>query len=429
MINIRSNIKIFEKDEMCEKWRILMRLLYSEIKKAMCKRSTYFYTMIAMTISVFMTWYCISSAGTDLLNSDGTVTILKGHKAIPIQKQAESVLSGQVTEDKLEEVLKIYQRQYDKTSNTLVYDKDVINSQKLFGLFSEINNKYMKFNEKTYASPDEMPDKLAFDYYKIRSEKIGKMIDASYSDKGRNQKAKKMNASVEIPFSYYEGYSFWGKAFEHYCVLQIIILVIAAFFAAPIFSEQYHNGGDIIFRTTMYGRKSLAICRIAAAELYGILLFVFSTVLFFGICGYYFGIKGLQSSIQMMTVYAISNITFGQALVFVIAGGMVSMVSTISAIIFISVKMKEPVGAEIVSIVFIVGWKAASLFFGSAATEIVFSSFPMSGTEIIYYLTSLNIYRLFKINIWEPYWTIWIGILMSMILFFFSIRVYIRKKY
>ena len=406
-----------------------MRLLYSEIKKAMCKRSTYFYTMIAMTISVFMTWYCISSAGTDLLNSDGTVTILKGHKAIPIQKQAESVLSGQVTEDKLEEVLKIYQRQYDKTSNTLVYDKDVINSQKLFGLFSEINNKYMKFNEKTYASPDEMPDKLAFDYYKIRSEKIGKMKDASYSDKGRNQKAKKMNASVEIPFSYYEGYSFWGKAFEHYCVLQIIILVIAAFFAAPIFSEHYHNGGDIIFRTTMYGRKSLAICRIAAAELYGILLFVFSTVLFFGICGYYFGIKGLQSSIQMMTVYAISNITFGQALVFVIAGGMVSMVSTISAIIFISVKMKEPVGAEIVSIVFIVGWKAASLFFGSEATEIVFSSFPMSGTEIIYYLTSLNIYRLFKINIWEPYWTIWIGILMSMILFFFSIRVYIRKKY
>ncbi len=168
-----------------------MRLLYSEIKKAMCKRSTYFYTMIAMTISVFMTWYCISSAGTDLLNSDGTVTILKGHKAIPIQKQAESVLSGQVTEDKLEEVLKIYQRQYDKTSNTLVYDKDVINSQKLFGLFSEINNKYMKFNEKTYASPDEMPDKLAFDYYKIRSEKIGKMIDASYSIRDEIRKQKK----------------------------------------------------------------------------------------------------------------------------------------------------------------------------------------------------------------------------------------------
>lgn len=342
------------------------------------------------------------------------------------------MLSGQVTEDKLEGVLQVHKSHYDPISDTFRYDQDFLNSQKLFGLIGELESKYRKFNEKTYASPNQMPESLATDYYKIRAEKINKMIDAFYpgeAHNAQNQKAKKMNASVKLPFSCYEGYSFWGKAFEYYCILQMAVLVIAAFFAAPMFSGSCHDGGDLIFRTAMHGRKGLAICRIAVAEFYGIFLFLASTGLFFGACAACFGLEGMRSSMQMMTIYAISNLTYGQALGYAVAGGIVSMVSTISVVAFFSAKTKDPAGTEVMGTVFIVGWKAASVFFGNAAAEFIFSSFPMGGTEMIYYLTSMSIYRIFNQCVWEPCWTVFMGISISVVFFSLSVGAYVRKKY
>lgn len=246
----------------------------------------------------------------------------------------------------------------------------------------------------------------------------------------QQQKAEKMNSKVKTPFSYYEGFGFWNTVFEYYSILLMIVLIMASLYTAPIFSESYSSGADAIFRTTKFGRKRLGFCRVVVAEIYGIILFVIASVLFLGISAFYFGTEGLKSSIQMMTIYSIADMTYAQALLCVIISGAISVLGTVSIVAFFSSKMKNPVTATILSILLIVGCKAVSMLFNtSSIVDFILTSLPMSGTDMIYQLHSLKFFSILGMGIWEPYWSIISGIVISVLFFFVAVKVYSEKKY
>ena len=409
-----------------------MRVLWNEIRKSMQMKNTYIYAAVTLAITIFFAGYCVFVSRAEDVNADGSLTIVNGSAAIPVQKNTDRSLSGQVTEEKLKNALQTVQEHYDKTKDEFVYDKEFLNCQRLFGIMNEVNYVYPEFNEETYDSIDQMSQNMADSYYTVRAEKIDKMIDAFYTSEGQKQKAKKMNEKVKVPFSYYEGYGFWNAALEYYTILLVVILIAAALFAAPIFAQDYHSGADLVFRTTKYGRKTLGVCRFIVAQLYGIILFILASLLFLGICTFFFGSEGLQTSIQMMTIYALADMTYGQALGYVIVGGLISVIGTISMIAFFSAKIKSPIVSVIISIAFILVWKIAAMLFSSSAgsvSRLFFMTFPMSGTEMIHSLTAISIFKLFHWYIWEPYWPILTGMFISMVFFFITVYEKKKKKY
>jgi len=410
----------------------MKKLLVNEIRKTLQIRSTYIYAIVTLVISLFLAWFCVSLTGADLVGDDGSIIILKGSSAIPVQKQCDSALQGEITEEKIADALRIVKNSYDEKTDDFTYSEEVINNYKIWNMISNLLYVYPQFNNNELGNGliSEIPTEIADNYYGMRAEKISRMINNLYSDSIQLQKAEKLSADVDVPFSYYAGFSSWETVFEYYSLLLIVVLIVAALFAAPVFAEGYSNGADAIFRTTKYGRKSLGVVRVIVSLLYGLVLLLISSLSFLGISIYYFGTEGLKSSIQMMNIYSIANLTFGQVLIYMVLGGIISIMGTVSLVTFFSAKIKKPVSATIISIVLIIGYKAVSVFFPtSSSVDFILTTLPMSGTAMPELLLSLNIFNILNVAVWEPYWSIISGIFVFIVFFFAAVNGYARKKY
>lgn len=417
---------------------MICKLLVNEMRKTLQMKRIYIYTSMAIAISIFSAWYCISTSETYIVEHDGTRTAISGMSAIAYQTQIESGVKREITPESLVQTLHIMQDAYDVTQDNYKIYSEAFFSHRvhksaitgLIGVYPEYTNDTIGIASTTTL--DKIPDDVIYNFYKLRNKKIEQiLVDRYGTDTIQLQKALEMNRAVSEPFSFNPGSYYWDTVLEYYSILLTVVLIIVALFTAPIFAECYSNGSDIIFRTTKYGLKYLGIVRVLLSVLYGLFLLSVTSIIFLGISIWAFGNEGLRSSIQLIDIYAIANLTYGELLIYMIVGGAISIIGTVGLTTLLSVKKKNSVNAVVISIIFIIGYQLISLFFDNVPSwvSILISSLPPSGTDMFYMVRGYEVYNFFNVAVWKPYWSVIVGLLLGGMFFVWTISSYRKWKY
>lgn len=413
----------------------MYRLLVNEIRRLLQMKRIYIYTAGAITISALFIGYSISTSGTDIVNNDGTVTIIQGVAAISHQKQVESVLQGEIRAEDFAESLHVIQEAYDAASNHFIYDESFFFHLPCYSTLYQLFWLYPQYTKDAIgiasnATPDQIPERVAYNFYALRTKKIEQILTSRYGgDEAKLARALEMNKEVSEPFSFYPGYLHWINVLGRYELLLTIIVGIATLFAAQIFIECYHNGSDPVFRTTKYGRTHLGVVRLIVVLLYGIFLVLLTSAVYLGAAVFTIGSEGLRSAIQMGNIYSIANFTYGQIIIYMIVCGLVSIMGMVSLASLFSAISKKPVNAVIASIVLILSYKGISLFRLPSWMNILMSTFPLSGTDSFNMIEGHQMYQIFNVAIWEPYWSIGTGILLGVVFCICAVCVYKKGRY
>lgn len=309
----------------------------------------------------------------------------------------ETVLSPQYIANVFEKQKEIYKKYGENTPNE-VFIKDKFPYDDVNRLIGYVYGSKSHHNESQIYNKLSKNDMLKFyDELKASRNEMLKM------QLGENTKAyeleQKRAEKIKTPFYYYPAVG-WDSACDKLGLGIIVTAFLSCTLAVQLFSGNYQNGADIVFRTTKYGRKQLALARNIAMAMVGVLLYASYIIVFILVCIMLIGVKGLNDPIQIISVFSCSPYTIGQVLVTSIIIGIITVISVISIILCISAKVKSPIYA-LACAVFILIVPTIIQSISSAPNWIYFIGdiFPSSGARIYGELVRSNYYS----SIRSPY--------------------------
>lgn len=125
-------------------------------------------------------------------------------------------------------------------------------------------------------------------------------------------------------------------AFDYTTLYILVLSILCAAVAVPIFANEYQTGSDSILRCTKYGRMKLAVTRILAACCIFIIIFILGMSIHLLILNLAFGTDCLKTSFQMLfSIINLPNINLGQLQIILVFAGLLSLLATISCTLFL----------------------------------------------------------------------------------------------
>jgi ABC-type transport system involved in multi-copper enzyme maturation permease subunit len=370
----------------------MFKITKLELKHILKMRSTkiIFFILIVLAIAIAF----ISTYAENGYNSEGQM--LSGIEAVHNIQQvgSEKVLSEKYLADIFEKQKVIYKKYGDNIPNN-IFEKDKYPYNNIIRLIEYVYGQKWNYDESAIYEKLSQNDILKF-YDKLKSarneylkEQLGENTRAYKIEQERSEK-------IKIPFYYYP-YVGWDAAIQNLGLGIAIIAFLCCTLAVQLFSGNYQNGADIIFRTTKNGRKKLPLARTIAMAIVGVVLYAIYTGVYMIICIILFGKKGLKDPVQLLSIFSCSPYTIGQVLLRVIIVGAITVISVIMITLGISAKVKSSIYALVFAIVILMLPTIISSI-PSAPNFIYFIGdiFPSSGIGIYGELIRSNYYSVFR---------------------------------
>lgn len=374
----------------------MLRLIKLELKHILKSRNTViiFFVLIALAFGISI----LSMYGENgyVLTNNNESKILSGPDAVHNiqQVEKETELSEKHLADVFEKQKEIYKK-YGESTPDEVFVKDVYPYsgeknliQWVYGI--DVNYNYSKIYDKLSGN-----DILKF-YDKLknsRNEYLGQQLKGNTKAYELEQKRAE---KIDMPFYYYPKVG-WDSALDKLGASMRVIAFLCCTLAVQLFSGNYQNGADVVFRTTKYGRKALALSRTIAMSIVGILLYIVYMGVYTLSCTMLFGVKGLKDPIQLISIFSCSPYTIGQVFMQTILLGMISVISVIIITLCVSAKIKSPIYALAFSVAILI----APIIIQSmpSAPNLVYfigDIFPSSGMDIYGELVRSNYYSVIR---------------------------------
>lgn len=412
-----------------------MRIYRLELKRVLKSRRSIILLLIALFMSAVMAWLPVTFEDINQYGENGNkVAELNGLEAITYKKSLRSVNNGEVTPEKLKEALNIYQSAVSKYGEDSIYKGDFpadLYMKKVFPVESLLGRLPEAFSDSKTGQAtsliDISPDKLDSFYEQTvhHLKDIMKMEQKKYPT--TQEQALQKYTEVKTPFQLYAGYS--RDAFD-YIVLFIFLLVILCTAATtPTFSNEYQTGSDSILRCTKHGRSRLAMVKIFAALTVFSIAFVICISLHLLISNLAFGPECMKTSMQMLfSVISLPAINLGQLQIVLAAGGLISLLATISFTLFLSAKCKDSISVILTAIVMCL----LPIFTYSAGANCLTFILPSGGigmqNSLLYQLTGFNFLHIGSISVWSPYVTMVAAVIEIPVFLFLAIRTYCKHQ-
>lgn len=394
-----------------------MRLLGLEIKRVLKTKMT----IIALSLAILFS-FVLAYIPTTFVYSiegfhDGEPEYVTGVDAIKLNQQMEKKIEGEVTQEKIENVVATYQRVLRENQAEETYDLPIEVYHEYFDpmypLFAPICNAYS--NKKT-AEPAEIKllnaEKLE-DFYEAGDDYFNAMLlrkQGKYPD--AVAKAQKIRSKVSRPYVYYSGIT--SDAMEYEVLTLFLILLCCTIACAPVFSADYQTEADSILRCTKKGRTTLAVTKILSALIISgmctvlcMLIWCISTTLFFGT-------KGMQTSVQMIaSVACMLNMNMGQ-LIWLHAGlGLLMVFSSICFTLYLSSKSKTNVQVMALSMMACLLPLISYWVLPERYANVIKCFFPSGGigfnNSILYDMIDLRFIHIGSLSVWTPYFMVFVA--------------------
>lgn len=246
-----------------------------------------------------------------------------------------------MTEDKIAAALAQFQEGRAKYGNDgMFFDMPASEYCEKIAPISSLVYRLREVNadSKTGMAPDyqELTEEDALSFYRQcyqRQDDVLRMEQSKHPAAIRQAKA--LYSAVEMPFSYYPGFN--ADAVDNFVLLILVLTIVAALIAAPVFSGEYQTGSDNILRCTKHGGTPLAAAKIQVTLTITSALYLFCVGLYLLMEGAAFGWDTLKTSIQVIySATSFPALNIGQLMLLSAGAGLLAYLATILCALFLS---------------------------------------------------------------------------------------------
>ena len=375
-----------------------------------------------------------SFEGINRPNEDGTVTELDGLAAIKYKQDLYKTSAGEVTPDRIKSALETYQscvREYGPVEEEGL--PLAVNIEKIVPI-----RPLLKGLSEAFADPltgigadlmDIDPNDIDGAYYEKCAEHLQDVMrNEQRENETAQQKALEKYSELDTPFYLHSGIS--KDAFDYIEFYILFLAILCVTIAAPTFAGEYQTGGDSILRTTKYGRNQLAITKILAAFTLFVVTFLVGITVHILILDAAFGTDCLKTSFQMLySIINLPNINLGQLQIILAAVGLLSVLATVSCMLFLSAKCKDTLTVLLISIVVLLMPLFAYVAMGATWLSTIL---PSAGIDLknifLSQLADFNYLNIGGMSFWTPQIILLSAGIELFVFIFLAIHSYCRHQ-
>ncbi|MCR1897473.1 ABC transporter permease [Irregularibacter muris] len=300
----------------------------------------------------------------------------------------EAVYEGEINEENL---LRSLIKVRDEQSDEMRYQSQVSIIHSLVNTYPGI--LYSENKVQDY------PDELAKDFYKSWENKFEALIKLNLPAANQEVALEKLK-EVRPPFVRYPGYYLYSTGLENIQIIFMIILFLVIFFASGTYSNSFEDESMEIIKGTKNYRKNMFI-RILPSIFFGTALILICTLVTIGMISSIIGLKPLQSSFKMISLFSLGNFSIGQSILIMMLSQLLGVIALSTLMGYISLKTKETTKSIIWGVSFSILYMIGSRVVSSSAGMIkgLFNLIPIASSNMFNAIR----YFSFPFGIWEPY--------------------------
>lgn len=314
--------------------------------------------------------------------------ITSDSKYISDKLEEEAVYEGEIKEENLlTSLIKVR----DESSDEIRYQSQI-------SIINSLVNTYPGILY-TENKVQDYPDTLAKDFYKSWENKFEALIEFNLPVANHEAALEKLK-EVEIPFARYPGYYLYLTALENMQVIFTIILFLIIFFASGTYSNSFEDESmEIIKATKGYGKNMFI--RVLPSIFFGTALILICTLVTMGMISSIIGLKPLQSSFKMISLFSLGNFSIGQSILIMMLSQLLGVIALSTLMGYISLKTKETTKSIIFGVSFSILYMIGSRVVSSSTGMIkgLFNLIPIASSNMLKAIS----YFSFSFGIWEPY--------------------------
>ena len=410
----------------------MIRLMILELKRSLKSRMTQILLAAALVLSVLMGMLVISYTEYHYLDNNGTEAKITGLKAIEANRKMMEPYKGRLTSEKISKAIKtnrVLERKYGEDIPLKIYYQE---KYPTLEILNTVQGMYHG-SDGLPLSLSEIKDKDAKAYYEKRTDSINNTIAAKYpGDTDAQKSVKKLNDQVNTPFYFVYGYA-QSNAADYVLFCLILLGLLCAVLAAPVFSLEYQTGADDILRCTKNGRAKLACSKILSAMLIAALCFAVCISIYLVIVNTAYGWDSLKASAQLIwSAMAFVPLSSGGLQAITVAAGFAGVLAIVSFTLFLSSKCRTSMVAVILALIFCLLPTIVSAVLSGNIAEWISCLLPAGGAGMnhsFYYEMMGNTFlQAGPVSIWSPYVIAAAAIIEIPLFLILAVRSYCRHE-
>lgn len=410
-----------------------MRLFVWEIRKILKPRRTRLLLAAAFLMAAITAYLPVSFESINRPGEQGSVVELNGLEAIRFKQGYYKETAGEMTGQRLADMLRTYQSYVQKYGTLDDIPLDVY-IERIMAVRPAINRLAECFaDSKTGMALDVMaidPEEVEQHFYE---KCVSHLDDIMALEQKEHPAAGRFAAGqysgVTTPFWQYFGIS--RDAFDYTTLYLLVLSILCTAIAAPVFANEYQTGSDSILRCTKYGRMHLAVLRILAACTVCIAVFLPGMALHLSILNLAFGTDCLRTSVQMLfSVISLTDLDLGQLQMVLVLAGLLSILSVVSFTLYLSARCRDSLTVLLLSMVILLFPAFASGAFGGHTwlTALLPSAGIGMQNSFLYQVCDLYFLHAGSASFWTPYVILVSAAAEIPVFLFLAVRSYCRHQ-
>lgn len=328
----------------------MRKMLFFEVKKVFSKPINKAALIILMAVLVVGSFLTIRDV--KYTTEDGTT--ISGIAAARYLKEEKNQWAGDLTEDVLVDVIQenqaVKSTSEAQSENERVTDIAYAKTQGISDIKQIITLAFGDFDDYDYYLADRISTDEVGELYERRIESLKEYLYSDEITDTYSEAEKEFLISqyenLDTPF-YYEYTDGWKALMDsqYMPTLMMILVLVAGFFVAGIFSDEFSLKADSIFFSSRLGRNKAVISKIGAgvvivSVIYWAVMLLYSVIVL-GALGFDGGVCWIQTGVSNWRSFY--NITYFQDWALTLIGGYVGSLFILTLAMFISAKTHSTV--------------------------------------------------------------------------------------
>ncbi len=339
----------------------MREILKWEISKIWRRKSTKVLLVIGIAYMIFSAIYNAvvnlgTLTGTYGNNCDGITEISR-------QYGYADKFRGELTPEKLVYAYNNLKTAYSEKNLEMTVDGSMVPKQAVWdeyvvplGTMSDVLRdlynyvpEYSYFNSIINVEEDEVEN-----FYGVRDEVVANYLSSQVVDEKNREYFLKQNESVTEPF-YYDWYDGQGMYLQIMAPIPVIIALMIAVFAAPVYALEYQQKTDSLIMSAKNGQEKLAVTKLLATLIFSSGVYLLLMAIYVSGQLIFVGTRGLDCPIQLIKPIATAPMTIFEAELYEILLGYLSCMAILAVTSLLSSRMHTvfPVIVTSMAIIFV----------------------------------------------------------------------------
>lgn len=313
-------------------------MLKCELKRILTKRLNRVLITIGLALSMILSF--LAATSNRFVTPQGYLEtgITATRKLVKDKNRNKGLMTPQRISNLIAQDQKTFREYKDKNESDKVYGRSLQQYLDVEQLVSYILTGNEDYNPSVYL--DVNPKKL-LNIYKIRDQKIQKLIRQNGKTKEQRQYLKAQYAKISTPYDY-EAPDSWDTLQLYVVTYSIILAVLMGVLASGIFAEEITLKADAVFFSSKYGRNKAIKSKIIAGLITSTGIYWIGMCLFTVISLSLMGTSGSHTLMSVLNSYTIYNVTYGQAFYIMMFAGYVANLLATTISMLVSALMGSP---------------------------------------------------------------------------------------